>query len=195
VSIVSSFITQNFCVNIVYYMGRRGRPRKLNPDLPCPFCNSDHVVKDGKFRGRERYLCGSCNRHFLIDAKHPYPKEKVEEALRMYSNGMSMRGIARVLGVPLSAVFKWVRRHGKKEYEKLVELWGRARDTVEGKTTAKVVDEMWTYIFRNSRAFYKWVFTCFVYSALGLYLVFSVGDRDERASTRLSAMYHVTVGG
>jgi transposase-like protein len=35
----------------------------------------------------------------------PYPEEKVEEALRMYSNGMSMRAILRVLQVPLGTVF------------------------------------------------------------------------------------------
>ena len=65
----------------------------------------NHVVKDGKVRGRQRYLCGSCNRHFFPDAKHP--REKGEEALKMYSNGMSMRAISRVLNVPLSTVFKW----------------------------------------------------------------------------------------
>jgi len=35
--------------------------------------------------------------------------------------------------------------------------------------------------FKNTRAFYKWVFTRFVYSTLGLYVLFSVGDRDDRA--------------
>jgi IS1 family transposase len=32
-----------------------------------------------------------------------------------------------------------------------------------------------------TRAFYKWVFTCFVYTSLDLYVLFSVGDRDKRA--------------
>ena len=34
---------------------------------------------------------------------------------------------------------------------------------------------------RILKAFYKWVFTCFVYTSLGLYVLFSVGDRDEKA--------------
>ena len=63
----------------------------------------------------------------------------------------------------------------------MVELWGKAKDSVKGEVTAKVVDEMWTYLFKNVKAFYKWVFTCFVYTPLGLYVLFSVGDRDEKA--------------
>jgi hypothetical protein len=35
------------------------------------------------------------------------------------------------------------QRYGGKKYEKLVELWGRAKELVKG----KVVDEMWTYFY------------------------------------------------
>jgi IS1 family transposase len=59
----------------------------------------------------------------------------------------------------------------------LVELWGRAKELVKGNVVAKVVDEMWTYLYKNTRAFYKWVFTCYVYTKPGVYLI--LGDRDE----------------
>ena len=94
----------------------------------------------------------------------------------MYANGMSMRAISRVLNVPLGTVFTWVKRYGRKKYEKLVELWGRAKELVKGKVVTKVVDEMWTYLYKNARAFYKWVFTCYVYTKLGVYLILG---RDE----------------
>jgi hypothetical protein len=29
----------------------------------------------------------------------------------------------------------------------LVELWGRAKELVKGKVVAKVVDEVWTYLY------------------------------------------------
>ena len=29
----------------------------------------------------------------------------------------------------------------------MVELWGRAKELVKGKVVAKVVDEMWTYLY------------------------------------------------
>ncbi|BFH73201.1 hypothetical protein SJAV_11450 [Sulfurisphaera javensis] len=63
----------------------------------------------------------------------------------MYANGMSMI-ISRVLNVPLGTVFTWIKRYGKRKYEKLVDLWSKARD---------VVGEMWTYLKRNKEAFYK----------------------------------------
>ena len=76
-------------------------------------------------------------------------------------------------------MFTWIKRYGGRRYEKLVELWGKAEELVKGNVVTKVVDEMWTYLFKNVRAFYKWIFTCYVYTKLGVYLVYSVGDRGE----------------
>ncbi|BCS91495.1 MAG: hypothetical protein MjAS7_0103 [Metallosphaera javensis (ex Sakai et al. 2022)] len=64
-----------------------------------------------------------------------------------------------------------------------MELWRRARDELnEG---VKVVDEMWTYFRRNAKAF-SWVFTGFVFSMKGMYVVFSVGDRSENTFQELA---------
>ena len=82
-----------------------------------------------------------------------------------------------MLNVPLGTVFTWIKRYGWKKYEKLVELWGRAKELVKGKVVAKVVDEMWTYLYKNARAFYKWVFTCYVYTKLGVYLILGTDER------------------
>ncbi len=38
-------------------------------------------------------------------------------------------------------------------------LWGKAKELVKGSVVAKVVDEMWTYLYKNTRAFYKWAFS------------------------------------
>jgi hypothetical protein len=75
-----------------------------------------------------------------------------EEALRMYTNGM---GAISKLNVPLGTVFIWIKQYGGKKYEKLVELWSRTEELVKGKVVTKVVDEMWTYLYKNTRAFYK----------------------------------------
>ncbi|QXJ29084.1 hypothetical protein J5U23_01953 [Saccharolobus shibatae B12] len=40
---------------------------------------------------------------------------------------------------------------------------------------------MWTYLYKNARAFFKSVFTCYVYTKIGAYLIYSVDDRDENA--------------
>jgi hypothetical protein len=66
----------------------------------------------------------------LGDASY-HSRKLREEALRMYANGMSMSAISS-LNVPLGTVFTWVKRYGGKKYEKLVELWGRAKGAGQG---------------------------------------------------------------
>jgi len=70
-------------------------------------------------------------------------------------------------------LFTWIKRYGGRKYEKLVELWGKAKELVKGNVVTKVVDEMWTYLFKNVRAFYKWIFTCYVYTKLGWEFIWS----------------------
>ena len=72
----------------------------------------------------------------------------------------------------------WVlfsQRYGGQKYEKLAELWGRAKDLVKGGVVAKIVDEMWTYLYKNTRAFYKWLFCLYFprrwHTSLGLSIV------------------------
>ncbi|ADX86702.1 ISC1173 transposase [Sulfolobus islandicus REY15A] len=117
--------------------------------------------------GRQRYLCRDCGRYFLGDATyHHHSKKLREEALRLYANGMSMRAISRVLNVPLGTVLTWIKRYSGQKYEKLVKLWGKTKGLVKGGVVSKVVDEMCTYLYKNARAFYKWIFTCYVYTSI-----------------------------
>ncbi|WP_432517828.1 IS1/IS1595 family N-terminal zinc-binding domain-containing protein [Saccharolobus islandicus] len=155
-----------------------GRKAVVRQDVSCPSCGSHNVVKCGRPLGRQRYLCRDCGKYFLGDATY-HSKKLREEALRLYANGMSMRAISRVLNVPLGTVFTWIKRYGGQKYEKLVKLWGKTKGLVKGSVVTKVVDEMWAYLYKNTRTFYKWIFTCYVYTRLGVYLIYSVGDRNE----------------
>ncbi len=67
-----------------------------------------------------------------------------------------MRAISKVLNVPLVTVFTWIKRYSGQKYEKLVKLWGKTEGLVKGSVVTKVVDEMWTYLYKNTRVFYKW---------------------------------------
>ena len=31
----------------------------------CPFCGDDHIVKNGKVQGNQRYLCQNCRKSFI----------------------------------------------------------------------------------------------------------------------------------
>jgi hypothetical protein len=74
-------------------------------------------------------------------------------------------------------VFVWIKRHGRSRFEKLVVLWRDARQIPSGKVT-KVVDEIW-YLRRNvkfaSGSSRVWS------TPRSLYVLFSVGDRDQRS--------------
>ena len=155
-----------------------GRKAVVRQDVSCPSCGSHHVVKCGRPLGRQRYLCRDCGKYFLGDATyHHHSKKLREEALRMYANGMSMRAIFR-LNVPLGTVFSWIKRYGRQKYEKLVELWGRAKELVKGKVVTKVVMrcgltctrilELFTSGFSLVTCTQSWEFTSFTLWGIGM---------------------------
>jgi hypothetical protein len=103
-------------------------------------------------------LCRDCGKYFMLNALyHHHPKALKEKALKMYSNGMSMRAISRTLNIPLGTIFSWIKRYGRAMFMRLEHLWLKAREHNESVT--RVVDEMWTYLFKRDKGFYKWVFT------------------------------------
>ena len=61
-------------------------------------------------------MCRDCGKYFLAGASYHHHSRKLrEEALRIYSNGMSMRAISRVLNLPLGTVFIWIKRYGRQK--------------------------------------------------------------------------------
>ena len=35
----------------------------------CPYCGEEWVVKSGKKNGKQRYMCKSCGKHFIVDVQ------------------------------------------------------------------------------------------------------------------------------
>ncbi len=44
----------------------------------CPFCGDDHIVKNGKVKGNQRYLCRSCRKSFSQQTQTPTAYSKKE---------------------------------------------------------------------------------------------------------------------
>ena len=46
----------------------------------CPFCHGDHIVKNGKAKGNQRYLCRNCRKSFSQQTQTPtaYSKKKTK---------------------------------------------------------------------------------------------------------------------
>lgn len=100
----------------------------------CSFCGDDHIVKNGKVKGNQRYLCRSCCKSFSQQTQTPtaYSKKETKvwiDYIECMIKGYSLRCCAWECGINLATAFFW--RHkildalssfmGKGEVDGLVE--------------------------------------------------------------------------
>ena len=66
--------------------------------MECPECQSTHINKNGQKKGKQNYICVYCGRQFIdcYETYRGYSDELRDECLKMYVNGMGLRGISRV---------------------------------------------------------------------------------------------------
>ena len=158
---------------LYYYIRKLGIKKEKDVRPRCPFCNSDRVVRNGSSRGKTKYKCKVCKRTFYSTERHRMSKEQRERILEEYLNMMSMRGIARVEGKPLTTIYSFIKRVGAKAYAELTALWGQLKSFTAEST---VLDEFWTYVGvrHGERRNDRWVW---VGLADGV-PIFESGDRD-----------------
>jgi transposase-like protein len=83
--------------------------------MRCPKCQSEHSVKSGIVRCRQRYKCKSCGFNYTFDYSHFAEKEKRRRfGLSMYLEGLGFHSIGRLLNVSHVAVQKWVKKYGSE---------------------------------------------------------------------------------
>jgi transposase-like protein len=82
--------------------------------MQCPECQSTHIRKNGKRKGKQNHICVDCGRQFIdcYDPPKGYSDEVKRECLKMYVNGMGFRAIERVKEVHHTTVIYWVRQAG-----------------------------------------------------------------------------------
>ncbi|ARM75239.1 IS1 family transposase [Acidianus manzaensis] len=85
--------------------------RRVIRNITCPNCGSNYVVKVGKIKGKQAYLCRDCHRKFIENAKHWYPQWLRDEAIQMYLKGTDPHLISEILEVPYHTVVMWIRRY------------------------------------------------------------------------------------
>lgn len=111
---------------------RRHHRLPLRDGTACAHCASSRVTKWGRFRGRQRYRCTSCERTFSTFTGTPLWHLKRVDLWRTFLWAMdgraSVRLSARVIGVHKDTTFRW--RH------RLLTFW-RAVDEVmlQGRVT------------------------------------------------------------
>ncbi len=57
--------------------------------MKCPECQSKHINKNGKKKGKQNYICVDCKRQFIEchESQKGYPDSVKRECLTMYVNG------------------------------------------------------------------------------------------------------------
>ena len=108
----------------------------MNEKPPCPKCQSIEVVKNGKVQGKQRYKCKSCSLQFTRLTPRGRPAQEKAMAVTLYTLGLSIRAIARLIGVSPTAVLKWIKTFAKTHYEK----------PAPGDAFIVELDEMWHYL-------------------------------------------------
>ena len=107
--------------------------------MECPQCNSTHIRKNGRRKGKQRYICASCQRQFLKSYEPPkgYWDDVKRECLELYLNGMGFRAIERVKHIHHTTIIYWVK-----------ELGGRLPDSPAESNIPEVteLDELQTFV-------------------------------------------------
>lgn len=88
-------------------------------EISCKYCQSEHIIKYGKYKDVQYYLCKDCKRKFTGTGNIPkmqYSTSKVADVLNMYYEGMSLKEIRRNFiqqhndYISDATAFNWVKR-------------------------------------------------------------------------------------
>ena len=110
----------------------------------CKHCGEGSaLVKNGYVQGKQRYLCKSCGKTFREgDSREKHSLEQKIRVIKLYTEGMGIRSIARVEGVSGAIVVNWIKRFSKILRQELCQT-----EVPESCKSIEVleVDELFTY--------------------------------------------------
>jgi transposase-like protein len=90
------------------------RKKRYSNGFFCPHCSSKKVVRFGRYRERQRYLCRSCKKTFTDISKTALhcirSKEKFFHAARLMLKGYSLTKTADRVKVSIPTAFSWRHR-------------------------------------------------------------------------------------
>ena len=90
--------------------------RTAAPDNPpCPRCRDRHTVRNGRTRGRQRWVCAGCDHSFgpttgTVMYRLQTPPAAVAQALLVVLRRGSLRAAEEVTGHKYETISHWLRR-------------------------------------------------------------------------------------
>lgn len=117
--------------------------------MHCSRCGSSDYFKNGKMKGKQRYRCKECGYNFTNLHGRGYPPALKLHALKLYTENVGIRSIARLLGVDPSTIVHWVRDEGKQV---MAQLKASIPDSLHEMDIIEI-DEMWHYTKKNGTSY------------------------------------------
>jgi len=128
-----------------------------NSELVCQWCGSHRLVKYGRSKTKQIYLCRSCGRTFTDNAAMPLmrtPSIEVGGALSAYYRGMSLKLVGEHLEQQhghtpsKSAVYRWLVRYTRKALDEAQKHTPKVGDVwVADETAIKIAGKKRGYWF------------------------------------------------
>jgi IS1 family transposase/transposase-like protein len=138
--------------------------------MKCPDCGGTHIRKNGHRQAKQNYICVDCKRQFLDEyTPRGYSDDVKRLCLKMYVNGMGVRGISRVTEISHVTILNWIEQTGEN-----------LPDSDDPKQIPQVgeLDELETFV--GSKRNKGWIWTAVDHFQPGI-LSWVVGD--HRANT------------
>ncbi len=114
------------------------RESRFSKGKVCPHCASEMVVRNGKYKGKQRYICKSCKKTFSDFTYSPMahskkPIDKWLEYAKCMIMGYSIRKSAEVVDINIATAFFW--RHKILEAVKTYMGFGSVEGVIEADET------------------------------------------------------------
>ena len=137
--------------------------------MDCPTCESSQNKKNGFRRGKQSYRCKNCGTQYV---EHPisntYHPEVKRLCLKIYLNGMGIRGISRVTEINHTTILNWIKQAGESLSEE-------TQDSEISEITE--IDELQTFLGHKKNKY--WVWTVVNHKKKGI-ILWTIGDRSHR---------------
>ena len=109
-------------------------------DKICPYCQSQHLIKNGSAYGVPKWKCKDCLRQTSFKPPRGEPLWKKETAVLLYT--LSMNAIAKQLGVSTPSILNWIRAHAATHAPRPQPEPGESVVVME-------LDELWHFLQKN----------------------------------------------
>ena len=137
--------------------------------MDCPKCKSSRQKKNGFRRGKQSYKCKSCGCQYVENpSQRGYSLEVKQLCIKMYLNGMGIRGIARVTDIHHSTILNWIQQAGQS-------LSDEPQDPEIPEITE--IDELQTFVHCKNNKY--WIWTVVNHKKPGI-IVWAIGDRSHK---------------